>query len=123
MLILGGVLSITSSGVGAMLGELLLGISITLILLRVVVYFRDRDRASSFGVFDAVEMIRALHHLVQEVSTGSDYLNRLAQGQAPRISLSFLGHSMGTMLTTSLIRVLSDVFDPQADAHIWQDNP
>ncbi|MEY3928518.1 MAG: hypothetical protein RLZZ516_228 [Cyanobacteriota bacterium] len=123
LLILGGVLAITSSGVAALIGELLLGIAFTLTLLRIVVYFRDRERASSFGVFDAVEMIRALHHLVQDVIAGSEYKTRLDEGKAQRISLSFLGHSMGTMLTTSLIRVLSDVFDPQADAHIWQDNP
>lgn len=118
-----GVLGIASSGLAAVLGELLLGLSITLILLRIVVYFRDRDRAASFGVFDAVEMIRALHHLVEEIIAGSNYQKLLQQGQAERISLSFLGHSMGTMLTTSLIRILSNVFDPQADAHLWQDNP
>jgi hypothetical protein len=88
-----------------------------------VVYFRDRDRASTFGVFDAVEMIRALHHLVQEVGTASGFLNQLQRGEAQRISLSFLGHSMGTFLTTSLIRVLSNVFDADADSHLWEDNP
>ncbi|MFM7514395.1 MAG: hypothetical protein ACKO3F_13775, partial [Cyanobium sp.] len=106
LLLMGGVLGIAASGVLAVLGQLLLGIGITLTLLRVVVYFRDRDRASTFGVFDAVEMIRALHHLVQEIGAASGFLNRLQRGEAQRISLSFLGHSMGTFLTTALIRVL-----------------
>jgi hypothetical protein len=30
---------------------------------------------------------------------------------------------MGTFLTTSLIRVLSNVFDADADSHLWEDNP
>ncbi|QVL53334.1 MAG: alpha/beta hydrolase [Cyanobium sp. M30B3] len=120
---LGGVLGSAASGVAAVVGQLLLGIGITLTLLRMVVYFRDRDRAGTFGVFDAVEMIRALHHLVQEISTDSGYLNQLQRGEARRISLSFLGHSMGTFLTTSLIRVLSNVFDTNADSHFWENNP
>lgn len=123
ILALGAVLAITASALWGVLGELLLGIGITLTLLRIVVYFRDRDRAAGFGVFDAVEMIRALHHLVMDISAGSDYLSRLQQGQAQRISLSFLGHSMGTMLTTSLVRVLSNVFDPESDGHLWRENP
>lgn len=123
LLVLGGVLSATSSGLVAALGQLGLGIGITLMLLRMVVYFRDRDRAGSFGVFDAVEMIRALHHLVQDSARQTGYLERLQRGEARRISLSFLGHSMGTFVTTSLIRVLSDVFDPAADRHLWHDNP
>ena len=123
LLVLGGVLGMAASGVIAVLGQLLFGIGITLTLLRMVVYFRDRDRASTFGVFDAVEMIRALHHLVQEIGAASGFLNRLQRGEAQRISLSFLGHSMGTFLTTALIRVLSNVFDADADSHLWNDNP
>jgi hypothetical protein len=123
LLALGGVFSMAASGVAAVFGHLLLGIGITLTLLRMVVYFRDRDRAGTYGVFDAVEMVRALHHLVQEIGTDTGYITRLKRGEARRISLSFLGHSMGTFLTTSLIRVLSNVFDADADSHLWEDNP
>ena len=119
---LGGVLGIGASGLVAVLGQLLLGIAITLTLLRMVVYFRDRERASTFGVFDAVEMIRALHHLVEAIGSDSGYLGRLQRGEARRISLSFLGHSMGTFLTTALVRVLSNVFDADADSHLWREN-
>ncbi len=122
LLALGGWLGTAASGLAAVVGQLCLGIGITLILLRAVVYFRDRDRASTFGVFDAVEMIRALHHLVQEIGAETDYLSRLQRGEARRISLSFLGHSMGTFLTTMLIRVLSNVFDADADSHLWQND-
>jgi hypothetical protein len=122
LLALGGVLGIAASGVAAVIGHLLLGIGITLTLLRMVVYFRDRDRAGTYGVFDAVEMVRALHHLVQEICTDTGYITRQTRGDARRISLSFLGHSMGTFLTTSLIRVLSNVFDADADSHLWEDN-
>jgi hypothetical protein len=123
LFVLGGVLSIAANGVAAALGLLLVGIGITLTLLRVVVYFRDRDRAGSFGVFDAVEMIRALHHLVRDISSHTGSITRLKQRDAGRVSLSFLGHSMGTFLTTALIRVLSNVFDAGADRHLWEDNP
>lgn len=119
---LGGALGVAASGLAAVLGQLLLGIGITLTVLRMVVYFRDRDRASTFGVFDAVEMIRALHHLVKEIGSETDYLTRLQRGDARQVSLSFMGHSMGTFLTTSLIRVLSNVFDADADSHLWEDN-
>ena len=91
-------------------------------LLRMVTYFRDPERASTFGVFDAVEMVRALHHLVKEIIPDRSYLSDLQSGKEPRISLSFLVHSMGTFLTTMLIRVLTNVFDPEADSHLWSAN-
>ena len=120
---LGGVLGFSTSGLAAVLGHLLLGIGITLALLRMVVYFRDRERASTFGVFDAVEMIRALHHLVKEIGMETGYLTRLERGHAVQASLSFIAHSMGTFLTTAMIRVLSNVFDADADRHLWESNP
>lgn len=122
LLALGGALGFAASGPAAVLGQLLLGIGITLVLLRAVVYFRDRDRANTFGVFDAAEMVRALHHLVEEIGGGTRYLSRLRQGEAQRISLSFLGHSMGTFVTTALIRVLTNVFDAAADSYLWENN-
>ena len=123
LLLLGGLLVACAGGLAAVLGQLMLGIGISLLLLRVVVYFRDRDRAGSFGVFDAAEMIRALHHLVRDCAGDSDLIERLQRHEAQRISLSFLGHSMGTFLTTALIRVLTNVFDPAADSHLWRGNP
>ncbi len=119
---LGSLLAFFAGGWLAAIGQLCLGIGITLTLLRAVTYFRDRERAGTFGVFDAVEMVRALHHLVMEIIRDSSYLADLQSGKAQRISLSFLGHSMGTFLTTMLIRVLSNVFDNEADAHLWAAN-
>ena len=119
---LGSLLAFLAAGWLAAIGQLCLGIGITLMLLRMVTYFRDRERASTFGVFDAVEMVRALHHLVKEIIPDRSYLSDLQSGKEPRISLSFLGHSMGTFLTTMLIRVLTNVFDPEADSHLWSAN-
>ena len=119
---LGSCLGFLVGGWLASIGQLCLGIGITLTLLRAVTYFRDRERASTFGVFDAVEMVRVLHHLVKEILADSPYLADLQSGKAQRISLSFLGHSMGTFLTTVLIRVLTNVFDPKADTHLWTAN-
>ena len=115
---LGSCLGFLVGGWLASIGQLCLGIGITLTLLRAVTYFRDRERASTFGVFDAVEMVRVLHHLVKEILADSPYLADLQSGKAQRISLSFLGHSMGTFLTTMLIRV-HQCFDPKADTHLW----
>lgn len=36
------------------------------------------------------------------------------KSEKPRIRLSFVGHSMGGFVTTQVIRILSDVFDPAA---------
>ena len=119
---LGSSLAFFAAGWLAAIGQLCLGIGITLMLLRMVTYFRDRERASTFGVFDAVEMVRALHHLVKEVILDRSYLADLQSGKQPRISLSFLGHSMGTFVTTMLVRVLTNVFDPEADTHLWSTN-
>jgi hypothetical protein len=76
-------LGVVARGLVAVLGELLLGIALTLTLLRMVVYFRDRERASTFGVFDAVGMIRALHRLVKEIGSETGHLTRLQHGHLP----------------------------------------
>lgn len=122
LFVVGSLFAFVGSSWLNVIGQLSLGIGITLTLLRMVTYFRDRERASTFGVFDAVEMIRALHRLVKENLSDASYLADLQSGKAQRISLSFLGHSMGTFLTTMLIRVLTNVFDADADAHLWDAN-
>lgn len=101
----------------------LLMMLLTLIFLRAVVYFRDRDRAASFGVFDGVETIRALHHLLQELlkeNLGEDAVSRIGPNPFP---LSFIAHSMGSFVTTQLVRVLTNVFDPDAGLHYWGGRP
>jgi pimeloyl-ACP methyl ester carboxylesterase len=75
-------------------------IPVTLILLRVVVYFRDGYRATSYGVPDLVEIIRQIDKKLGE------------NKDRKRVQLSFIGHSMGAYVVTSVVRILSDVFDP-----------
>ncbi len=73
---------------------------VTLIILRIVVYFRDSYRATNFGVPDLVELFRQLNKALLE------------QGlQTHKIKLSFIAHSMGGFVTTNVVRILSDVFD------------
>ncbi len=48
-----------------------------------------------------------------EIEAATDYWNHEKQGK-PRIRLTFIGHSMGGFVTTEVIRILSDVFDPAA---------
>ena len=78
---------------------------ITLLLLRVVGYFRDAYRARNFGVPDLVELIRQLDRAVS-------IHPHWTRGR--RIKLSFIGHSMGGFVVTNTVRILSDVFDPSA---------
>jgi len=74
---------------------------VTLMILRIVVYFRDSYRASHFGVPDLVELFRQLNKTLVE------------QGlEKNKIKLSFIAHSMGGFVTTNVVRILSDVFDP-----------
>lgn len=93
----------------------------TLMLLRAVVYFRDRDRAASFGVFDGVEMIRALHYILRERLIAKWPASDLRSLIKTRFPLSFMAHSMGSFVTTQLVRVLSDVFELEAQRHFWDD--
>lgn len=81
---------------------------VTLALLRAIVYFRDVYRATNYGVPDLVEVIRQIDREV--VQRLRDLGDREAPPQRPRIALSFIGHSMGGLIVTNSIRVLSDVF-------------
>jgi pimeloyl-ACP methyl ester carboxylesterase len=72
-----------------------------LFLMRVAVYFRDGYRATSFGVPDLVEIFRRIDKKL--APEGKDLENR--------VKLSFIGHSMGAYVVTSVVRILSDVFD------------
>ncbi|MEO0350072.1 MAG: alpha/beta hydrolase [Cyanobacteria bacterium P01_A01_bin.15] len=104
----------------------LLGLStiiFTLVLLRIVVYFRDRYRAQNFGVLDLVELLRQVdramvrlkaedirQHTPDEPDPDEKAAKFWEQTQR-KIKLSFLGHSMGGFVVTNVVRILSDVFD------------
>jgi len=91
-----------------MVGFLLIFTIAILALLRAIVYFRDVYRATNYGVPDLVEVIRqidreAVRRLEQAGEKGVTAHRR-------RIALSFIGHSMGALVVTNAIRILSDVF-------------
>jgi hypothetical protein len=105
-------LAIWTAHLAALLTILTFGTVIMAAALRGIVYFRDVYRATNNGVPDLVEVIRQIDlEAVKE-------LNRLRGMGEPqhrkRIALSFIGHSMGGLVVVSAIRVLSDVFDPEA---------
>ncbi|MDF5723550.1 MAG: alpha/beta hydrolase [Rhizonema sp. PD37] len=90
----------------------------SLLIMRVIVYFRDSYRATNYGVNDLVELIRQidqglincykndeLHEKKQSDEDANTYWNK------KRIKLSFIGHSMGGYVTTQVVRILSDIFD------------
>jgi hypothetical protein len=91
----------------AVCGLLIVAI-IVLALLRAIVYFRDVYRATNYGVPDLVEVIRQIDR--EAVRRLIDLGGDAAQSGRRRIALSFVGHSMGGLVVTNAIRVLSDVF-------------
>jgi Putative serine esterase (DUF676) len=93
--------------IGVVCGLLIFAI-VVLALLRAIVYFRDVYRATNYGVPDLVEVIRQIDR--EAVQRLSDLGERGGLSQRPRIALSFVGHSMGGLIVTNAIRVLSDVF-------------
>ena len=110
------------------LGVLLVGLMAALVLLRLLVYFRDRYRATNFGVLDLVELLRQLDQAMVEKQALTlqaqdlTLTNEEARKQARRwwresrrkIKLSFVGHSMGGLVVTNTVRILSDVFDTRS---------
>ena len=108
---------------------LLLGLStiiVTLVILRMVVYFRDRYRAQNFGVLDLVELLRQIDRELVTLRA-ADIKRQNPNEQSPgekaakfwkrthrKVKLSFLGHSMGGFVVTNVVRILSDVFDTRS---------
>jgi hypothetical protein len=82
---------------------------LTAALLRAVVYFRDTYRATNYGVPDLVDVIRNIDREAVNIAGGPGKVE-----SRRRIALSFIGHSMGGFVVTNAIRILSDVFDPEA---------
>ena len=82
-------------------------IPITLYLLRLIVYFRDGYRATTYGVPDLVDIIRLLDEALAK------QFNKMGKTQV-RADLSFIGHSMGGYVVTNVVRILTDVFSPAA---------
>jgi len=75
------------------------------LLLRLSAYYRDIYRATSYGAPDLVNLIRLIDKEIY-----SRYKGR------PRVALSFVGHSLGALVVTNVVRILSDVFNPDAIA-------
>ena len=102
------------------LGLWLLGFGTALIALRLVVYFRDRDRATNHGVYDAVELVRWLLVLIKEQLNHDPAAAALHTLFPSLIKLSILAHSMGCFVATQTVRMLSDVFEEAAIAR-WKE--
>jgi pimeloyl-ACP methyl ester carboxylesterase len=95
----------------------------TLLVLRLVGYFRDNYRASNFGVADLVELIRQIDSSLMKSSPGTGSSEQADYWKNNRIKLSFIGHSMGAFVVTNTVRILSDVFDPNSVGSIDAVNP
>lgn len=84
---------------------------VTILILRLVAYFRDAYRATNFGVADLVELIRQIDNTLLNISSGETRSTKEHSWNNKRIKLSFIGHSMGGFVVTNTVRILSDVFD------------
>ena len=100
--VLGNSVRIAVTAVTAMMAI----IPITLFLLRLIVYFRDGYRATTYGVPDLVDIVRLIDARLDE--------RQKVLGKNVRADLSFIGHSMGGFVVTNAVRILSDVFSPAA---------
>lgn len=105
------------------LGTLMLA----LVVLRLVVYFRDSYRADNFGVLDLVELLRQIDQAIVKRTAAEmfpntmgevEHLKAMAQARGywqrrsqNKVRISFIGHSMGGFVVTNVVRILSDVFD------------
>ena len=103
------------------LALILVGMVVCLIFLRLAVYFRDRDRAANYGVFDAVELVRWIQVILKEIILEENINNNEHLELYGRANLSFIAHSVGCFVATHTIRVLSDVFDKSAIER-WKKN-
>lgn len=89
-------------------------IPLTLFLLRLIVYFRDGFRASNYGVPDLVNLVREIDDKLSKLPNAR--AAKSGDDLAGRVDLSFIGHSMGAFVVTNAVRILSDVFSPEAIA-------
>ena len=88
-----------------------LGLSalLTLWILRRIIYYRDGFRARNYGVPDLLDFFRHLHFQLNKVGKKSGKTE--AELKKWRINTSFVAHSMGAMVVTELIRIMTNVFD------------
>ena len=96
----------------AMAGLVGAGLISCAMLLRIIVYFRDTNRATNYGATDLIEIIRQVDRKI----IGHDARDHEAIAETRqrrddrRVQLSFIGHSMGGYVVTNAIRALSDLF-------------
>ena len=122
-----GVNRLLSWGLQALFGSAIAAIMVilTLLLLRITGYFRDVYRAINFGVPDLTELVRQIDQTVvelraqdlrQQYSDLSEAIHQAKQqgDRYQKIQLNFLGHSMGALVITHVVRILSDVFDTRS---------
>lgn len=110
-----------AGGAWLLVAGTLLGLVVTLVLLRLVTYFRDRDRAATYGAYDAVELVRYLHELIADITKKDDSGHtQTEESSQAKVELNLMAHSMGSFVATQMIRTLCDVFNTAA-LQRWKD--
>ena len=93
---------------------LILGAMLCLLIMRFSTYLRDRERASYYAVYDLVELIRKIDLALYKAKYPNEENPRKGPIYQPRVKLNFMAHSLGNLVITNTIRILSDVFDSKA---------
>jgi pimeloyl-ACP methyl ester carboxylesterase len=98
------------------LGLTFAGVVLCVLLLRIIVYFRDTYRATNYGAPDLIEIVRQIdHRILAHDTVGNESLAvAKAHRDQKRVQLSFIGHSMGGYVVTNAIRALTDLFADDA---------
>jgi Alpha/beta hydrolase of unknown function (DUF900) len=89
----------TFGWIGLILGGFLVPLALLFMVMRASTYWRDNYRATQYGVPDLVVFFQQLDKILNGPRLKS------------RVNVSFVGHSMGGYVVTSVVRILSDVFD------------
>ena len=90
--------------------------TILFLLLRIVVYLRDRYRAIHYGAPDLAEFFwrldRALNNLERNIASDVPQATGTEKPTTSdrQLSINLIGHSMGGLLVVTVLRILSDRF-------------
>lgn len=86
------------------------------LLLRIVVYQRDRNRAIHYGAPDLAEFVWRLDAALSRPKNWTQNADEVEKDRNRLLKVNLIGHSMGALVMVNVLRVLSDRFG-QDDTH------
>jgi hypothetical protein len=80
------------------------------LLLRIVVYQRDRNRAIHYGAPDLAEFLWRLDYAISQPKNWAPNPHEIKKNKNRLLKVNLIGHSMGALVMVNMLRVLSDRF-------------